>query len=325
MRAAATVVLRAGSAVVTVLLVALAAFAALTAAPGDALTAFEGEPARAADPVRESALRRELGLDRPAPERFVRWCGAAVTGDLGRSLRTGRPVTVEIGDRLAATLELNAAALVLVMGVGLPLGWWLARRRGRIAARLPAAVLLALYAAPAFWLALLLQDLFAVHWQLLPLYGRTPAAGDATPLERLRHLVLPATCLALHGLAFYARLAAETATAGWHSRHALAARALGLAERALFARHGVRPSLVPLAALSGLLVPALAAGSVLIETVFAWPGIGVLFVGAVQARDVPVVLALSVIAGALTVGGSLLADVLLALADPRIRRAPGPA
>ncbi len=309
---------RTAVAAVTVLGVALAACAALVVAPGDALLSGEAESARAVDPEREAILRRELGLDLEPHERLLRWTGAVVTLDFGRSFRTGRRVVAEIGDRLPATLELNAAALALVAALGLPLGWRLARRAGP-GARAGSALLLALYAAPAFWIALLLQEFCAVRWGLFPLFGRTPAGGGGL-LVRLHHLALPALCLALHGLAFYARLARETAAEGWRSRHAQAARALGVAERTVFARHARRPSLVPLAALAGLLLPSLAAGSVLIENVFAWPGLGELFVASVRARDVPVVLALTVLSGALTVAGSLAADLLLALADPRLRR-----
>jgi peptide/nickel transport system permease protein len=131
------------------------------------------------------------------------------------------------------------------------------------------------------------------------------------------HLALPAAALALHQVAFVTLFARDTARAGFLSRHAEQARSAGLAERRIFTRHGVRPSLVPLAALFGLMVPGLASGSVLIENVFAWPGLGTYFVQAVLARDVPVVMGLALLASGLTVTGSLLADALAGAADPR--------
>jgi peptide/nickel transport system permease protein len=182
--------------------------------------------------------------------------------------------------------------------------------------------LLVLYAAPSFWVALVLQNLLAVRWRLLPLYGRTPPGDGASILVHLEHLLLPALCLALHQLAFFARLARNSAIAGWQSTHALCARAAGVPDGRVFLRHAIRPALVPLAAQLGLLVPAFVGGTVLMENIFSWPGVGVLLLSGVLSRDYPVVLGFAVLAGVLTVTGSLLADVLAQFADPRLRSAP---
>jgi len=303
----------------TLVVAAFLTYAALVALPGDPLAAFVSEDQRVTlDPAQRAALERDLGLDRPLPVRFARWLGAALTGDLGVSFRTRRPVGREIVERLGPTLELNAAAVALIAGIGLPLGWWAARGAAARGTRWGSAALLALYALPTLWVALLLQYLLSVRLGLLPLYGRTDPGGGGGLATRLAHLALPAATLALHQIAFVALFARDTARAGFLSRHAQRARSAGLAERRIFTRHGVRPSLVPLAALFGLMVPGLASGSVLIESVFAWPGLGTHFVQAVLARDVPVVMGLALLASGLTVSGSLLADALAGAADPRM-------
>ena len=305
------------AAAATLVVAAFLTYAALAGLPGDPLAAFVAEDQRSVlDPSRRAALERELGLDRALPVRFARWLGGALAGDFGVSFRTRRPVGREILERLGPTLELNAAAVALIAGIGLPLGWWAARRSAARGARWGSAALLALYALPTLWVALLLQHLLAVRLGILPLYGRTDPGGGGLA-SRLAHLALPAATLALHQVAFVTLFARDTARAGFLSRHAQRARSAGLAERRIFARHGVRPSLVPLAALFGLMVPGLASGSVLIESVFAWPGLGTYFVQAVLARDVPVVMGLALLASGLTVAGSLLADALAGAADPR--------
>jgi peptide/nickel transport system permease protein len=306
-----------GAAIATLFLAALLTYAALSALPGDPLAAFVAEEHRSAlEPAQRAALMRELGLDGPFPLRFARWLGGVLEGDLGTSFRTRRPVAREIVERLGPTLELNLVAVALIAGIGLPLGWWAARRSAARGARWGSAALIALYAVPTLWVALVLQYLLSVRLGLLPLYGRTDPAGGGVG-ARLAHLALPAATLALHQIAFVTLFARDSAQAGFLSRHAHRARSAGLSERSIFARHGVRPSLVPLAALFGLMVPGLASGSVLIESVFAWPGLGTYFVHAVLARDLPVVMGLALLASSLTVAGSLVADALAGAADPR--------
>ncbi|UCF68489.1 MAG: ABC transporter permease [Acidobacteriota bacterium] len=311
---------RVGVAGATVIGVSLITFIVLDALPGDPLAAYAPpDVTRRLDDAQREALAHELGLDRPLLVRYAEWCGGVLRGDLGRSLRSRRPVAEELARRLIPTLELNLAAFALVLIFGLPLGWWAARRPGTPLERFTSLGLLALYAAPSFWIAMVLQHLFAVRWGLLPLYGRTPPSGPSGPLVRLAHLALPASCLALHGLAFYARLARNTAREGLSSWHALEARTLGVTERRVFFRHALRPSLVALATLLGLVLPAFVSGSVLIESLFGWPGLGRLYVQAVLSRDFPVVLGLTVLTGSLTVAGSLLADMIAGLIDPRWR------
>jgi ABC-type dipeptide/oligopeptide/nickel transport system permease component len=321
----ARLILRVGVAALTLVGVTLLTFAAMAALPGDPLAAFVSpESLQTLGQAERAALERELGLDESLAERYLRWLGSVLAGDLGRSFVSGRPVLEEIGARLIATLELNGAALLLAVGAGVPFGWWTARREGGVADRAGHALLVALYALPFFWLALLLQGLLAVEWGVVPLYGRTPATGETGLAARLHHLALPALCLAVHVLAFYARFARDTARSGWVARHARVARAGGVPDPRVFVRHAVRPSMAALATLAGLIVPSLVSGSILVEHVFRWPGLGSLFVSAVLVRDVPIVAGLTLITGALTVAGNLLADGLGILLDPRRRREARP-
>jgi len=310
---------RLGALALTVVGVTALAFAVLSLAPGDPLVLrADSQRGLALDPAARARIERQLGLDRPLPVRYLHWLAGAVRGDLGTSWRTGEPVAREIAGRLPATLELNLAALLLVTGVGAPFGWWMALRAGAGRERVAGLALLALYAVPSFWLALLLQQVLAVEWRVLPLYGR-PSIAAAGVAGHFRHLVLPALALGLHQLAFYARFARDTALAGLLGGHARLARALGQSPARVALLHGIRPSLVPLATLLGLLVPGLATGSVLVENIFGWPGLGRLFLRAVLDRDLPLVLGMTLVAGLLTVAGNVLADLLAALADPRLR------
>ncbi|MDQ7007709.1 MAG: ABC transporter permease [Acidobacteriota bacterium] len=307
-------------AVLTVVALSFVTFAVMTWLPGDPLAVFESqERGRALNEARRAALASEWNLAAPLHVRYGHWLTGALRGDLGRSLRTRRPVIDELTHRLGPTLELSLGATLLALVTSLPLGWWLARRRRSLVDRSALVGLVALYALPVFWLAMLLQALLAVRWGLVPLYGRLPAGGAADLGTRLHHLALPATCLALHQLAFYARFARNTAAEGLDSIQTLFARACGLGETRIVWRHGILPSLVALVTLAGLVLPSLVTGAVLIETLFAWPGMGRLFVVAIQARDFPVVLAMTVMIGSLTVAGSLLADLGGRLADPRLR------
>ncbi len=313
---------RALVAAITLFGVTLATFAILVSLPGDPLVAFvPPDSLGRLDDETRARLEREHGLDRPLAMRYLRWVGGVVTGDLGRSLRSGRLVTDEIGARFVPTLELNLAATSLAVLVGIPFGWWCARHPGGRRDRIGGAAILGVYALPFFWMAILLQNLLAVRLGVVPLYGRTPSDGAVDLASRVHHLALPAFCLALHVLAFYARFSRGAALAAMDGGHALFARARGLRERTVFAREGIAPSLVPLATLFGLVMPALVSGSVLVETIFRWPGLGKLLVDAVLQRDVPVVLALALLSGAVTIAGSLVADALTWAIDPR-RRVP---
>ena len=209
--------------------------------------------------------------------------------------------------------------------MAVPLGMAAAWRPGSSFDHLTELSGLALYALPVFWAALVLQLAFAVRLEWLPLYGlESTAAGPAGSLSRVfdrgRHLVLPVVCLAYPGLAHMTRFVRASLAEAVSGERARAARARGLAPSDVLLRHGLREAAVPLLTLAGFLLPGLVGGSVLVETIFAIPGMGSLFTEAVLSRDIPVVMGLTFVSGATTLAGVVLSDLASLMVDPRLRR-----
>jgi len=267
-------------------------------------------------------MRRLYGLDQPLPTRFLAWIGRVARLDFGESFVDRRPVMERIADALPFTLLLNGVALLLTLGIAIPLGVAAGGKPEGLFDRASGAALFLLYSLPAFWAALLLQALFAVKLRWLPLYGvssDTPAPGFPGLLDRLAHLALPAVCLTYGSLAFFARLVRAGVAEARTQDYVLAARARGASRRSALWRHAFRNALLPLITLLGLLLPGLLSGSVIIERIFAWPGLGRLYFDSILARDYPVVLALSLFAAVATLAATLAADIAYAAADPRVR------
>ena len=296
-------------------------FVLLEAAPGDP-SAYLVPPGASAD-VRDE-LRDRWQLDRPVHVRYLALMGNLTRGELGRSMLRGRPVAELIGDALPSTLLLSATALALTLLLGVGLGVLQAARRGTALDRGAGALNLALYSMPGFWLAILLVLLFAHAWPVLPASQTAdPMAAYMGPLprlwDRIAHLVLPAAALGLANSAVVARHLRGRLVEVLTRPFVRAARARGLAERRVLWRHGLRNSLLPVLTLVGLSLPFLFSGSVVVEKVFAWPGMGTLIVEAIVQRDTPVVMGCLFVYALLVIAGSAAADVLCAWADPRIR------
>ncbi|MEV7117394.1 ABC transporter permease [Kitasatospora griseola] len=303
-------------AVPTLLGVSAVVFATVALVPGDPVTAFlgPGAPAEA-----RQALAERIGLDRPLPVRYLDWLGHALTGDLGTSTSTQRPVTALLLPALGDTLTLTAAAFALVLAGGVllgtlgalrPRGWW-----GRLCS---AASTLAV-SAPQYSVALLLIAVFAVHWQLLPAGGTHDAFGSGGGSgDLLRHLLLPATAAALVPLGLTARVhrAALSAVLDGDLADGLRARGLGRAAVLRHCAHNASPALLTI---GGLQLAYLLEGVVFVETLFAWPGLGRLLYDALTARDLPLIQGGVLIVGAAFVGINLLVDAAHALIDPRVR------
>ena len=271
-------------------------------------------------------MRRLYGLDRPLPEQFALWLGRVVRLDLGESFVDHRPVGERIREALPNTIALNGLALVFAIALAIPLGVAAGSRPESGFDRVSGAALFALYSLPTFWAALLLQTLFSAQLRWLPLYG---VASDAAPRglagfgDRLAHLALPVTCLTYGTLAFVARLVRSGIVEARASDYVLAARARGASRRRAIWRHAFPNALLPVITLAGLLVPAVLSGSVVVEKIFAWPGLGRLYYDSILARDYPVILALSLLSAAATLFATLGADIALAAADPRVRDGSG--
>jgi peptide/nickel transport system permease protein len=292
-------------------------------APGDPLADASGtEGLRRLTPAARAELERIYRLDQPIHLRYLRWLGDLARGDLGVSLYDRRPVNAKIAERAGTTLTLNALALVLMVLLAVPLGAASALRPGSWLDRLASWGSYALYAIPAFWAGLLLQMFFSVHLQWLPLSGLASddIKGWARLVDRAMHLVLPVCCLTYGGVAYLSRFVRATLLENASAETAVAARARGLSALAVLYRHGFRLAAVPMLTLAGFLLPALVGGSVVVERVFAIPGLGSLFVDAAFQRDLPVLLALTLLSGVATLAGIVGADVAYSFADPRVRR-----
>lgn len=305
--------------VVLVWVVLTATFALLHAAPGDPIERF-ADPRVPRSHLAE--LRALYGLDRPVPVQYAAWLAATVRLDWGLSFQHQRPVRSVLAERLPPTLLLGAAAFLVQISVGAALGILAARRPRSVWDHAVRVVSLTLYSLPSFWLAVMLSLLFTGILQVLPSGGMTALfARELPPLQRLGdllvHLVLPALALGLPLAAPVARLLRNGLLEELGKDHTVAARARGLGERAVFVR-ALRSAAAPLVQVAGLTLPALLGGSVVIETVFSWPGLGATTYDAILARDYPLVLAVTALGAGLVIAGNLLADLALGALDPRV-------
>jgi peptide/nickel transport system permease protein len=310
-------------AVVIVAIAATATFLLVKLAPGDPLGDLVTNPRVPAE-VRER-LRERWGLDRPVHEQYALYVRNLARGDLGWSFSQSRPVAHALVDALPNTMLLMGVALVGAFVLGVATGVVRAARRGSVADRALGAGTLFFYSMPDFWLAIMAMLVFAYWVPIFPTSGMTTAviydylspAGKL--LDRLRHLVLPATTLVLLLAAIIARYQRAAFLDVATQDFVRTARAKGLTERAVLWRHVLRNALLPVITLLGLALPMLVGGAVFIEHVFAWPGMGRLVVVAIAARDHSLVMAIVILGSVLVTLGSLLADVLYAVADPRLR------
>jgi len=298
-------------------------FLLLHAAPGDPIELLLGQTATA---EQVAAQRRALGLDRPLPAQFASWLGRLGRGDWGTSIAKGRPVRAILGDAWPATVRLVALSLVLSYLIGLFIGAIQAARSRSRTDTILSVTTVTLFALPGFWLALMLVLVFTYWARWLPAFGAAGLdadylSGGAWMVDRLRHLALPLTTLTLIGIGGAARFVRGAMLDTLSQPFITTARAKGLVPRHVIARHALRNALTPIVTLLGLSLPALFSGAVFIEAVFAWPGVGRILVEAVQARDYPVVMAATTVSAVLVVAGNLLADILAAWLDPRVRSA----
>lgn len=254
-------------------------------------------------------LKHNMGLDQPLPVQYIHFLANALHGDLGRSHITGRQATDLLLERLPATLELALAAFALTLVVGIPLGILSAVRRGSWIDRIAKFFAIAGTSAPNFWVAIMAILVFGAGLKWLPTYGR----GD------LAHLILPAAVLSWHGLAGMVRLGRSSMLEVLDSEYVKFARIKGLAERQVVYKHAFRNAIIPLITFSGLAFAQLLNGSVAIEAIFAWPGIGRLMLQGINQRDFPIVQATVLASSFFYIVTSLIVDVLYGFLNPRIR------
>ncbi|MFQ5720223.1 MAG: ABC transporter permease [Acidobacteriota bacterium] len=303
-------------------------FALVHLAPGEPVPGLSPENLPA-DAATVQALRDRYHLDDPLPQQYGRWLGRMARFDFGTSFVDHRPVRDKILERLPRTVTLNIAALLLIAVVAIPLGVLAAARPGSALDRLSGPFLYLLYSLPSFWVALVLQSSLAVTVGLFPLAGlHSEGTAGWTVVGRAAdgvwHLALPAICLAYGSLAFYARFSRANLLEALGSDFVRAARARGLGEGRVLWRHALANAWLPFLTLAGLLLPATVSGSVIIERIFAWPGLGSLLFESLFTRDYPTILGLSSLTAVLVLAGTLGADLLYLAADPRLSR-PGSA
>ncbi len=292
---------------------------------GDPVTSILGQDATQ---EQRDQLRQDLGLDAPFPVQFARFVGNAVQGDFGLSLRQGRQVSVLIAERFPATLELAMAAAVIALVVGVPLGVYAALRRGRFGSQVAMTLSLLGVSLPTFLIGILLILVFSVTLKWLPSFGR----GDTVPLfgsaswttgllsvDGWKHLILPAITLSVFQLALILRLVRAEMLEVLRTDYVKFARARGLRDSAVYFGHALKNTLVPVITITGLQLGSLIAFAIITETVFQWPGMGFLFIQAVQFADIPVMAAYLCLIALIFVIVNLVVDLLYFLVDPRLR------
>ena len=317
---------RIATAAVLLWLVVTLTFVLIRLAPGDP-AAFLIPPGAAESEA--ARVRAELGLDRSMLVQYARWLPALLRGDLGNSFATGRPVASLLGEAAPVSLFLGGASLALTFLIGVPVGMYQAAKRGRWPDRAITVATTAVYAAPSFWLALALVAVFTYGAATvgLPAQWRLPAFGLSTPgvqlegwaafVDLVRHSVLPVAILAAVGAAGIARYARTSVADVLALDFVRTARAKGLSSRRVYARHVLANILPPLVVLFALSLPGLLAGSIFVESVFAWPGLGRATLTAILARDYPVVMGATVFYSATVILANLAAELALPLLDPR--------
>ena len=303
--------------------ITIISFLLISAVPGGAAAALVGNNPRLTPTQRDAEVHR-LGLDQPVFVQYANWLFHFVQGDFGQSFEGGRPVIDELKERVGATLELGAISLVLGLLIGVPIGIWAAVKQGGMFDNVTRIFAVIINAIPRFWLGLMVILIFGAELHLLPMGSRTadvlvPLTGWADILDRIKHLILPVSILALGDVAAYSRYLRASTLEVSRQDYIRMAQAKGLRPRAVWFTHAARNALIPLATFLGPSITGLLGGAIITETIFSWPGIGQWSFEAVQNYNIPIVMLTVVLGGIATVLGYLLSDVLYVIIDPRIR------
>jgi peptide/nickel transport system permease protein len=317
--------------------ITLLSFVLSHAVPADPVTANLGEQA-AADPAAVAAFRQQWGLDRPLPEQYAIYVWNLLHGNLGRSISTRQPVVLDLRQHFPATVELSLVAMVLSIVLGIPLGLLSAARRDSVLDQLTRVASLVGVSMPIFWLGLVALLVFYAHLGWAPAPGRLSATLSAPPLvtgfllidsllagrpdvatDTLGHLMLPALVLSTYNLGLLARLMRGSTLEVLGEDYVRTARAKGLAETAVVLRHAARNALIPVVTVIGLGFGRLLSGAVIIESVFAWPGLGLYAFRSATSLDFPAIMGVGMVVAAIYVSVNLLVDVAYAFIDPRIQ------
>lgn len=301
--------------------ISIITFAIVHLAPGDPFDRFRSN--KVSPEVIEN-LRRVYGLDQPIPVQFYKWFTTFWTFPWdntawGYSITDGLPVRDKIFERIPSTLQLMGTSLILTIIIAIPVGILGAVRQYSVADKTIAVITTIGYALPTFWLGLILRQIFAQQLDLFPLFGKQTFGKEGDPLDLMWHLFLPVLTITIVGVAGWSRYMRASMLEVLRADYIRTAKAKGLASSRVIFKHALRNAMIPIVTLLGLTIPTLLAGAAITEAVFSWPGLGYLGVSSVQERDYPVVLAFAMIGGVMVIIGNLLADVLYAVVDPRIK------
>jgi peptide/nickel transport system permease protein len=304
-------------AIVLLFIVSMIGFAILHLAPGGPLSQFaaSGDMTQA-DLDRLSA---QLGLDRPLPVQYVEWLWRLLGGDWGVSYRDQQPVLKIIAAHIGATMELMLSSTLLAMLLGAWIGILGAIKRYSLFDSLATIGAMIALSIPTFWFGLVIIYVFSVGLGWLPA-GNRYTVGDGSFLNRIHHLIGPCIVLALVSTAVWSRYMRSSMLDVINQDYIRTARAKGLSERYILVRHALRNALLPMITITGLQVPTLLSGALVTETVFTWPGMGRLFLDSISYRDYPTIMGILMLTAVMVLLGSLIADVLYGVADPRIER-----
>lgn len=311
--------------VVTLLCITFIVYGIVRQMPGDPTTVAinESDPSFKPDPITIKRNRQQFHLDDPFPVGWAHWLRDVLSGDLGRSQYQKQPVSKAIGQRVGPTLLLTGTSLVLALTLSIPIGLYASARAGHTDERIVSTTLYALYSFPAFVAALLLQYFLYLKLGWLPLdrmhsNGYELMNGWDQFVDLVWHSILPITCFTYGGLAYESRFIRANMAEVLRHDYIRTARAKGVGPAGVIVKHAFRNTLIPMVTLLGLMLPGLLGGSVVLEQIFSWPGMGLLFLDAIHARDYPLIMGLTLLFSILTLLGTLLSDVLYAFVDPRV-------
>ncbi len=297
--------------------ISLISFFSMRLMPGGPLAGYLMNPR--VTPADIARLERMWGLDQPIYIQYFKWFTSMLQGDWGWSYRSGLPVFEMIMGRVPNTLVLMGSSFVMSIVVAIPIGIYSAVRRYSVMDYFVTVFAFMGVAVPAFWFGIMMQLVFAVELGWLPSAGMGPIGVDVTLWDRIRYLVMPATVLGLVNMAAWSRYMRSSMLEVVNQDYIRTARAKGLAQKIVINKHALKNAMIPVVTIVGLDLPRFFGGAALTEQIFAWPGMGRLFVEAVFSRDYPILMAHLMLSAFLVVAGNLVADILYGLLDPRIK------
>lgn len=308
------------------IIISIVIFVIIEQMPGDPVNAYLGEGS-ALTVEQMQMMRSKLGLDQPAPIRYLKWLGRTLTGDFGTSLKYRKPVNEVIGQFIWNSFILNVVAMVFAFAIAIPVGIKSAVKKYGAFDNFWTVFSLTGVSMPSFFFALLLIFFIAVPIKWVPLNGMRTVmlAAKGYPskwaeiADILKHMILPVTVLTISSLASLTRYVRNSVVEVINQDYIRTARSKGLSEKVVIYKHAFRNALLPIVTLLGMYLPGLFGGSILLETVFIWPGIGNILFKSIGDRDFSMLMAANVFYAILTVTGNLLADVSYALVDPRVK------